>query len=45
MVIAKTALGIPDALLPAPAADKRLENLLIFSCNSLVRSRNRFGDY
>lgn len=25
--------------------NKRLKNLLIFSCNSLVRSRNRFGDY
>lgn len=25
--------------------NKRLENPLIFSCNSLVRSRNRFGDY
>ena len=25
--------------------NKRLKNLLIFSCNSLVRSRNRFGEY
>lgn len=25
--------------------NKRLKNLLIFSCNSLVRSNNRFGDY
>jgi len=25
--------------------NKRLKNLLIFSCNSLTRSRNRFGDY
>ncbi len=25
--------------------NKRLKNLLIFSCNSLVRSDNRFGDY
>ena len=25
--------------------NKRLKNLLIFSCNSLVRSKNRFGDY
>ncbi|MDY5661353.1 MAG: transposase, partial [Coriobacteriales bacterium] len=25
--------------------NKRLKNLLIFSCNSLVKSRNRFGDY
>ena len=25
--------------------NKRLKNLLIFSCNSLVRSRNRFGDH
>lgn len=26
-------------------SNKRLKNLLIFSCNSLVRSNNRFGDY
>lgn len=25
--------------------NKRLKNLLIFSCNSLVRSKSRFGDY
>lgn len=25
--------------------NKRLKNLLIFSCNSLVRSNNRFGEY
>ena len=25
--------------------NKRLKNLLIFSCNSLTRSRGRFGDY
>lgn len=25
--------------------NKRLKNLLIFSCNSLARSKNRFGDY
>ena len=25
--------------------NKRLKNLLIFSCNSLVRSRSRFGEY
>ena len=25
--------------------NRRLKNLLIFSCNSLVRSDNRFGDY
>lgn len=25
--------------------NKRLKNLLIFSCNSLTRSQNRFGDY
>ena len=25
--------------------NKRLKNLLIFSCNSLVRSKNRFGEY
>ncbi len=25
--------------------NKRLKNLLIFSCNSLVRSKGRFGDY
>lgn len=25
--------------------NKRLKNLLIFSCNSLVRSRGRFGEY
>lgn len=25
--------------------NKRLKNLLVFSCNSLVRSNNRFGDY
>ena len=25
--------------------NKRLKNLLIFSCNSLVRSRSRFGDW
>lgn len=25
--------------------NKRLKNLLIFSCNSLVRSRDRFGEY
>ena len=25
--------------------NKRLKNLLIFSCNSLSRSRGRFGDY
>lgn len=25
--------------------NKRLKNLLIFSCNSLTRSKNRFGDY
>ena len=25
--------------------NKRLKNLLIFSCNSLCRSKGRFGDY
>lgn len=25
--------------------NKRLKNLLIFSCNSLTRSNNRFGEY
>ena len=25
--------------------NKRLKNLLIFSCNSLVRSRSRFGEH
>lgn len=25
--------------------NRRLKNLLIFSCNSLARSKNRFGDY
>ena len=25
--------------------NKRLKNLLIFSCNSLVRSKGRFGEY
>lgn len=25
--------------------NKRLKNLLIFSCNSIARSRNRFGEY
>ena len=25
--------------------NKRLKNLLIFSCNSLTRSANRFGEY
>ena len=87
MVTAKTALGIPDSLLPVPVPDarldaarslaaqrshlvacatrdknrqsgtsissvsasrqgnRRLKGLLIFSCNSLIRSDNRFGEY
>ena len=30
---------------PSRQGNKRLKNLLIFSCNSLSRSKGRFGDY
>ncbi len=32
-------------LIASRQGNKRLKNLLIFSCNSLARSDNRFGDF
>lgn len=46
LVIAKTALGTSISSVSASRqGNRRLKNLLIFSCNSLVRSENRFGEY
>ena len=45
-VIARTALGVPVRSVRASRrGDARLKSLLIFSCNSLVRSSGRYGEY
>ena len=54
-VIARTALGVPDSqrssgtsvrsVRASRRGDARLKSLLIFSCNSLVRSSGRYGEY